>query len=157
MITSSIHGNSQLKPGENLLYSDIVSDIQNNFCSKHVLPMFCKKKSFWQRFTCTWGGPVKMSNVIYGWFLTWARVIAEMRFLTKLLLQTFLGFKIRLKNDAKLKANKSQDVFNKAIIVFQLITLGWKVDNHWFRWLFLKMGQFENTFLDLVAFNTVSN
>ena len=33
--------------------------------------------------------------------LTWARVIAEMRFLTKLLLQTFLGFKIRLKNDAK--------------------------------------------------------
>ena len=38
-ITSSIHENSKLKPGE------------NNFCSQHVLPMFCKKKSFWQRFT----------------------------------------------------------------------------------------------------------
>ena len=25
---------------------------QNNFCTKHVLPMFCKNKSFWQRFTC---------------------------------------------------------------------------------------------------------
>ena len=23
------------------------------FCTQHVLPMFCKKKSFWQRFTCT--------------------------------------------------------------------------------------------------------
>ena len=33
----------------NLLCTEIVSDIQNNFC---VLAMFCKKKSFWQRFTC---------------------------------------------------------------------------------------------------------
>ena len=33
--------------------TEIVSDIQNNFCTQHVLPMFCKKKSFWQRFTCT--------------------------------------------------------------------------------------------------------
>ena len=31
--------------------TEIVSDIQNNFCTQHVLPMFCKKKSFWQRFT----------------------------------------------------------------------------------------------------------
>ena len=30
-----------------------VSDIENNFCTQHVLPMFCKKMSFWQRFTCT--------------------------------------------------------------------------------------------------------
>ena len=29
-----------------------VSDIQNNISTQHVLPMFCKKKSFWQRFTC---------------------------------------------------------------------------------------------------------
>ena len=35
-----------------MLCTDIVSDIQNNFCTQHVLPMFCKKKSFWQRFTC---------------------------------------------------------------------------------------------------------
>ena len=43
--TSSIHG-------ENMLCTEIVFDIQNNFCTQHVLPIFCKKKSFWQRFTC---------------------------------------------------------------------------------------------------------
>ena len=32
--------------------TEIVSDIQNIFCAQNVLPMFCKKKSFWQRFTC---------------------------------------------------------------------------------------------------------
>ena len=37
--------------GENMLWTEIVFDIQNNFCTKHVLPMFCKKKSFCQRFT----------------------------------------------------------------------------------------------------------
>ena len=26
--------------------TEIVSDIRNNFCTQHVLPMFCKKKSF---------------------------------------------------------------------------------------------------------------
>ena len=26
--------------GENMLCTEIVSDIQNNFCTKHVLPMF---------------------------------------------------------------------------------------------------------------------
>ena len=45
--------NSKLKPGDIMLCTEIVSDIQNNFCTQHVLPMFCKKKSFWQRFTCT--------------------------------------------------------------------------------------------------------
>ena len=39
--------------GENMLCTEIVFDIQNNFCTQHVLSMFCKKKSFWQRFTCT--------------------------------------------------------------------------------------------------------
>ena len=53
-ITTSIHETSKLKPGENMLCTEIVSDIQNNFCTQHVLPMFCKKKSFWQRFTCTY-------------------------------------------------------------------------------------------------------
>ena len=38
--------------GENMLFTEIVSDIQNNFCTQHVLPMFCKKKSLCQRFTC---------------------------------------------------------------------------------------------------------
>ena len=37
---------------ENVLCTEIVFDIQDNFCTQHVLPMFCKKKSFWQRFTC---------------------------------------------------------------------------------------------------------
>ena len=39
--------------GENMLCTEIVFDIQNNLCTQHVLPMFCKNKSFWQRFTCT--------------------------------------------------------------------------------------------------------
>ena len=51
--TISIHENSKLQPGKNILCTEIVSDIQNNFCTQHVLPMFLKKKSFWQRFTCT--------------------------------------------------------------------------------------------------------
>ena len=34
------------EPGENMLCTEIVSDIQNNFCTQHTLPMFCKKKSF---------------------------------------------------------------------------------------------------------------
>ena len=42
----SIHENSKLKPWENMLCTEIVSDVQNNFCTQHVLPMFCKKKSF---------------------------------------------------------------------------------------------------------------
>ena len=49
-ITSSIHENSKLKPGENMLCTEIVPDIQNNFCTQHVLPMSCKKKGFWLRF-----------------------------------------------------------------------------------------------------------
>ena len=52
-ITSSIHENSKLKSGENTFCTEIVSDIQNNFCKQHVLPMFFEKKRFWQRFTCT--------------------------------------------------------------------------------------------------------
>ena len=35
-----------------MLCTEIVSDIQNKFCTQHVLSMFCKERSFWQRFTC---------------------------------------------------------------------------------------------------------
>ena len=51
-----VHENSKLKPGENMLCTEIVSDIQYIFysCTQLVLPMYCKKKSFWQRFTFTW-------------------------------------------------------------------------------------------------------
>ena len=38
--------------GENMLCTEIVFEIQNNFCTHDVLLMFSKKKSFWQRFTC---------------------------------------------------------------------------------------------------------
>ena len=38
--------------GENMLCTEIVFDIQNNFCIQHVLLMFWKKKNFWPRFTC---------------------------------------------------------------------------------------------------------
>ena len=31
---------------ENMLCTEIVFDIQNNLCTQHVLPMFCKNKSF---------------------------------------------------------------------------------------------------------------
>ena len=41
--------------GENMLCTEIDFDIQNNLCSQHVLHMFWKNKSFWQRFTCTIG------------------------------------------------------------------------------------------------------
>ena len=37
--------NSKLKHGENMLCTEIVSYIQNNFCTQHVLPMFCKKRA----------------------------------------------------------------------------------------------------------------
>ena len=32
--------NYKLKPGENMLCTEIVSDIQNNFCTQHVLFRF---------------------------------------------------------------------------------------------------------------------
>ena len=32
--------NSKLKPGENMLCTEIVSDIHKIFCKQHVLPMF---------------------------------------------------------------------------------------------------------------------
>ena len=32
--------------GENMLCTEIDFDIQNNLCTQHVLPMFCKNKSF---------------------------------------------------------------------------------------------------------------
>ena len=38
--------------GESMLCTEIDFDIQNNLCTQHVLPMFCKNKSLWQRFTC---------------------------------------------------------------------------------------------------------
>ena len=38
-ITSSEHG-------ENMLCTEIVFDIQNTFCTHHVPPMFCRKKSY---------------------------------------------------------------------------------------------------------------
>ena len=37
---------SSSEHGENMLCTEIVSDIQNNFCTQHVLPMFCKMKTF---------------------------------------------------------------------------------------------------------------
>ena len=32
--------------GENMLCTEIVFGIQGNFCTQHVLPMFCKNKKF---------------------------------------------------------------------------------------------------------------
>ena len=38
-----------------MLCTEIVSDIQDNFCTQHVVSVFYVKKSFWKRFTCTFG------------------------------------------------------------------------------------------------------
>ena len=38
--------------GENMLCTKIVLSVRNHFCTQYVLPMFYKKKSVWQRFTC---------------------------------------------------------------------------------------------------------
>ena len=35
-----LHEKSKLKPGENMLCIEIASDMQNNFCTQLVLPMF---------------------------------------------------------------------------------------------------------------------
>ena len=41
-----MYENSKLKQGESTMCTGIVFDIQNNFCTQHVLPMFCKKEEF---------------------------------------------------------------------------------------------------------------
>ena len=38
--------------GEHIVYRNCFWH-SRQFLTQHVLPMFCKKKSFWQRFTCT--------------------------------------------------------------------------------------------------------
>ena len=43
--TSSIHENSKLKPGENIMCTEIVSDIQNNFCTKMFSPCSAKRRA----------------------------------------------------------------------------------------------------------------
>ena len=50
--------------GEKMLFTKIVLNVRNNFCTQLVLPRvelgifmywsWCKNKSFWQRFTCTY-------------------------------------------------------------------------------------------------------
>ena len=39
-----MHENSKLKAEENMLCTYIVSDIQNNFCTQHVLPYVLQKE-----------------------------------------------------------------------------------------------------------------
>ena len=41
-------------PSSNLGRTCCVRKLFLNFCTQLVLPMFYKKKSFWQRFTCTY-------------------------------------------------------------------------------------------------------
>ena len=36
---------SKLKPGENMLCTEFFSEIQNNFCTQHVLPRFWKRRA----------------------------------------------------------------------------------------------------------------
>ena len=39
--------------GKSLSEALILYQLTDNFCTQYVLPMFCKKKNFWQRYTCT--------------------------------------------------------------------------------------------------------
>ena len=78
--------------GENMLCTEIDFDIQNNFCTQHVLPMFCKDKSFWQIFNCMYvifliidGATNKMLPVI----LIILVVLEQLSFLTGDLLRQF--------------------------------------------------------------------
>ena len=41
---TKIHEMSKLKPKVNMLCTEIVSDIQNNFCTQHVLPHVLQKE-----------------------------------------------------------------------------------------------------------------
>ena len=48
-----------------MLCTEIVSDIQNNFCTSHVLPMFCKKKASDKDlpvFVCQFGAKVSLQH-----------------------------------------------------------------------------------------------
>ena len=60
-----MHENSKLKPGENMLCTDIVSDIQNNLCSQHVL-------SFQSSCTCN-----SMNNLLSHFGLVDAKISAS--------------------------------------------------------------------------------
>ena len=54
-----MHENYKLKPGENMLCTEIVSAIQNNFCAQYVLPMFCKKRASDKDLPVQWNVVVK--------------------------------------------------------------------------------------------------
>ena len=45
-----------------MLCTEIDLYLQNILCTQHVLPMFCKNKSFWQRFTFI--VPPKMNTLV---------------------------------------------------------------------------------------------
>ena len=55
------------------LCTEIVFDIQNNFCTQHGLPMFCKKNSFWQRFACIFPltRTANPAHIQHFWAFTW--------------------------------------------------------------------------------------
>ena len=61
MTDCSLNYNSKLKPGEwgqHVVYKNCFwHSVQ--VVTQHVFPMFCQKKSFWQRFTCM---PKKLSG-----------------------------------------------------------------------------------------------
>ena len=60
-----------------MLCTEIVSGIKKKFCTQHVLPMFCKKKSLWQRFTCT-ECFVQMSNSVQLHYIVKIRFVCHL-------------------------------------------------------------------------------
>ena len=61
-----MHENSKLKPGENMLCTEIDSDIQNNFCTQHILPhVLPKRRASDKDLPVQWADPGKKSYVRY--------------------------------------------------------------------------------------------
>ena len=64
-ITSSIHENSKLKPGVNMLCTETVSDIQNNFCTQHILP----KEELLTKIYLYWKMVLSVRKCIFAFFV----------------------------------------------------------------------------------------
>ena len=132
-----------------LCCTEIVSGIQNNFRIKqHVLPVFCKKKSFWLRFTCTTNPSLEEFSIWpRTWYYFWlfdnssAYIKDSSEFgarLSNLLCRKKLALSIKVKKDSKICDQNSleekmtnwvlvwkADGFSKEVLAFMWILDKW--------------------------------
>ena len=105
-----------------MLCTEIVFDIQKNFFTQHLLPMFCKKKSLWQRFTCRENYRCKQQKYSNS---PWTRLI-HWHFLEF----RFKGNWIKAKIPVKFKSSDGHTVgwvskTEDADLIIQVITCWW--------------------------------